>query len=156
MKLDSLTCMISVVGRSSIIVARSFSWIIVELQSISTRSISMISKPCQPTFLSRSPDLICFQTRMRIFILSVPSHRVGNSVAPRNILFQPGPPTELPLFRTANQMASNLRDRVFSFRLIDLGRSKLFGNPLVREQAIVGSTIGVLRTRDRKEIRAYV
>ena len=37
MKLDSLTCAMSVVGRSSIIVARSFSWNIVEVQSTSTR-----------------------------------------------------------------------------------------------------------------------
>ncbi|EDR00143.1 uncharacterized protein LACBIDRAFT_314667 [Laccaria bicolor S238N-H82] len=71
---------------------------------------------------------------------------VHNSVAPRNVLFQPGPLTEFPVFRTINQMASNPRGRVFSFRLIDFGRSELFKNPMVRasEEAIVGTTIGVL------------
>jgi len=71
---------------------------------------------------------------------------VHNSVAPRNVLFQPGPLTEFPLFRKTNQMASNPQDRVFSFRLIDFGRSERFENPMVRakEEAIVGNTIGVL------------
>ncbi|EDQ98814.1 uncharacterized protein LACBIDRAFT_296154 [Laccaria bicolor S238N-H82] len=83
---------------------------------------------------------------------------VHHSVAPRNILFQPGPLTEFPLFHMANQMAPNPRDRVFNFRLIDFRRSKLFGNSLVHagEEFIVERTIGVPRTRDGNEIRAFV